>query len=226
MAEDWVSLREFGRRHALSLAAVQKAIETERITAVKRGHGGRLSGVEANAAWLQYNANTDPAEAAKNGKTLDEGIPPAENGAPGMPGQGVAPALGPERELGLPEAKEPPAGQPAGGTAVTSKDPHGYQAARAERERLEVQQRNLDLAKAIGLVISTEEQRRVSARRYRAIRDQLLNIPDRICAALAAERDPAQVHALLTTELKQVLHELSNDASAEVARGLAERVAA
>jgi hypothetical protein len=58
------------------------------------------------------------------------------------------------------------------------------------------------------------------------MRDALLNVPDRIAAVLAAERDPARVHAELTKEIKRVLHELSDDARAEIARGTSERVAA
>ena len=220
MAEDWVSLREFSRRHELSLAGVQKAIAAGRVTAVKRhALSGRITGIEAIAAAAQWNANTDPAEAAKNGKTLlASDTPREENGASGTAGQGVAPAPGPERELAVPASPTSAAG--------ASKDPHGYQAARAERERIDVQQRNLELAKALRLVISVDEQRQVSTRRYRAIRDQLLNIPDRICAALAAERDPAQVHAVLTNEIKRVLHELADDARTETTAGTAERVVA
>jgi len=43
---------------------------------------------------------------------------------------------------------------------------------------------------------------------------------------IAAERDPAQVHKLLTNEIKRVLHELSDVARAEITGGVAERVAA
>ena len=66
----------------------------------------------------------------------------------------------------------------------------------------------------------------MAQRSYRTLRDKILNIPDRVAAILAAERDPARVHAALTAELKRVLHELSDDARAEAARGIAERVAA
>lgn len=212
--EDWISLREFARRRGVSLAAVQKAVSTNRVTAVRRSETGRLKKIDSVAATLQWNANTDPAEAAKNGKILENVAPVA--GEPAEP-------VGPLFDRGAPDDQKSAAD--ASG-ASDGKDPHGYQAARAERERLEVAARQLDYAKALGLVVSVEDSRRVTARRYRAIRDAILSVPDRTAAALAAERDPAQVHAVLTAELKRVLYELSDDAAAEVARGAAERVAA
>lgn len=232
MAEDWVSLREFGRRHDLSLAAVQKAIETGRVTAVKRhALSGRLKAIDAIAAAAQWNANTDPAEAAKNGKTQLASDTPREETAWGGAGQGVAATLGPETELALSQVDQPPGGKPPGGESEPAapgadKDPHGYYAARAARERINAAQQQLDYSKALGQLVSVAEVKQLSSRRYRAIRDRVLNIPDRVAAVLAAERDPAQVHATLTAELKRVLHELSDDARAEAAGGVAVGVAA
>jgi hypothetical protein len=99
------------------------------------------------------------------------------------------------------------------------KDPHGYLKARAKREDFQARQAELDYLRAIGELISASDQRQVSAHRYRAMRDALLNIPDRVASILAAERDPARVHLELTNEIKRVLHELSDEARAEAARG-------
>jgi hypothetical protein len=200
MAEEWISLREFARRRGVSLMAVQKAIESARVTAVRRD-GDRLVGIEVHQATAQWNANTDPAAAAKTGKTLD--LTPDQS------------AVSPDAEKGA-DTEQP----------APDKDPHGYYQARADRERHQAKLVELELAREMGLVIPAEEQRQVSARRYKAIRDGFLNMPDRIAAVLAAERDPARVHAALTNEIKRVLHELSDDARTEVTRGAAERVAA
>ena len=76
MVEEWVSLREFARRRGVSLQAVQKAIASGRVTAVRRadagpeGQPGRILGIEVNAATQQWNRNTDPTEAAKSGKVI------------------------------------------------------------------------------------------------------------------------------------------------------------
>jgi hypothetical protein len=61
--------------------------------------------------------------------------------------------------------------------------------------------------------VSVEEQRKVSARRYRAIRDQVLGVPDRMAWLSREDR------LKLAAELKRVLHELSLDAQAEPTPG-------
>jgi hypothetical protein len=76
VVEEWVSLREFARRRGVSLQAVQKAIASGRVTAVRRadsgpdGQPGRITGIEVNQATAQWNRNTDPNEAAKSGKVI------------------------------------------------------------------------------------------------------------------------------------------------------------
>jgi len=239
MSEEWISLRAFARRRGVRLAAVQKAIESGRVTSVRRNEKGRLKAIEFVQASAQWDANTDPAEAAKNGKFLgatqseilpaDSGAPPDADLAAGVVGQGGAAAH-----------EEDPRGSASTGSAASpgvadvssamaagpDKDPHGYYKARAERERINAAQQQLDYSKALGNLVSVAEVKQLSSRRYRAIRDRILNIPDRVAAVLAAEREPAQVHALLTVELKRVLHELSDDARTEAAGGVAVGVAA
>jgi hypothetical protein len=128
-------------------------------------------------------------------------------------------------------AGEPDAHQQA--ATDTAKTPGGdkadrseYYEHRAKREKFQAETAELDYLKAIGRLVSVDELRQVRSERYRAIRDKLLNIPDRVAAILAAQSDPAVVHTELTKEIKRVLHELSDDARAELARGTAERVAA
>jgi hypothetical protein len=54
----------------------------------------------------------------------------------------------------------------------------------------------------------------VAADTARKTRDALLAVPDRIAALLAAETDPARVHAVLSNELKQALHGIADRYSA------------
>ena len=271
--ENWISLRAFARRHNVRLSAVQKAIESGRVTAVKRNAAGRLKGIEANLAALQWSQNTDPAQAERSGKTgaAVSAPEPAQSWSPngeslvgwraaamgGDKGSFVlspqAPAVaGEQLQLASADVSTPangvaggpgssggpggadgpvaagagPAQTMPGAPDANTKDPHGYLESRAQRERYSAEQTKLDYLRALGLLVSAADMRVLSARRYRAIRDKLLNIPDRISAVLAAERDPVQVHAQLTVEIERVLHELSDDARAETARGAAERVAA
>lgn len=71
-ANDLVSLRQFARGHGTTLAAVQRAIETGRITAVVRASNGRILGVYAAQAAAQWRANTDPAQAARRARSIPE----------------------------------------------------------------------------------------------------------------------------------------------------------
>lgn len=219
--EEWISLREYSRRREVTLGAVQKAIESRRVTSVRRDDSGRIEAIEYYAATREWNENTDPAQAARSGKILDATGGRAEAmGTIPQPDHAEPRVAGEQLGLQQPQAKHE-VDAPA-----SDKDPHGYYEARAQRERFQAKQAELDYLKAIGDLVSREDMKKVAARRYRAIRDQLLNIPDRISAQLAAERDPARIHAAITSELKRVLHELSDDARAETAGGIAERVAA
>jgi len=253
-AEEWVSLREFARRRGVELRAVQKAIESGRVTAVKRDEKGRLAAIEVAAATMQWDTNTDPVAAAKSGKILGQVVRAgeAETGAEKNAATAEPPVAPRQSSPGPGESPDSPNGVSRSATAVLDEtdsgdkataaaapdahapsvavridnDPHGYYEARARREQFQSKQAELDYLQALGELVSSTEMRRISARRYRAIRDKLLNIADRLAAVLAAERDPAQVHAVLTTDIKRVLNELSDDAAAELAEGAAERVAA
>lgn len=205
--ENWVSLREFARMRGVSLGAVQKAIESGRVTAVRRSIEGRLKAIDAVAATAQWNGNTDPDQAGRAGAPIGVELD--------LP---LQPKTGADVQTAADYHDDLPAG-------VGSNDQR-YLAARARKQEFEAHQAELDYLKALGRVIATDELKNVTARRYAAIRDKLLNIPDRLATILAAEREPSQVHAQLTAEIKRVLNELADDADAQAARGPAERVAA
>lgn len=212
-AENWVSLREFARKREVSLKAVQKAIETGRVTAVKRDDNGRLTGIEMHAATAQWNRNTDPDQAGRAGQ------------APTIAKPGELPLEPPAAAANVTSA---PSNEDASPAAAASSDDAStsYLASRARRSEIEAKTSELEYAKALGQLVSSADLRTVNGRRYRALRDMLLNIPDRIATVVAAERDPARVHAAMTAEIKRVLNELSDDAAAEVAARTAQRVAA
>jgi hypothetical protein len=70
----WSSQRGYARHRGVTPRAVAKAIEAGRVTAVKRDERGRVIGIDAARADLEWLRNTDPVEAAKNGKTTT--VPP------------------------------------------------------------------------------------------------------------------------------------------------------
>lgn len=205
MAE-WVSVREVARRRGCTHGAVQKAISTGRIPeAAVRRVDGRIEAIDYEAASKAWNESTDVDQAARTAG-------------------GAATVAGAEQQSGeqLPlektEARAP------------AKGAEEIRLAGARGKELQNQLLELELLKETGALVSREEVRELSARRYRALRDQVLAVPDRVADILAAERDPARVHAELTKELETVLNELADDAAAEssaLAQGeAAERVAA
>lgn len=202
---NWISLREFARRREVALGAVQKAISSGRVTAVRRNGNGRLIAIDFRAATMEWNMNTDPDQAARASKSLEK-------------------ARESMRALG--SATSAPPADDAVHLAVESKDQFGYLAARAKREQFQAKQAELEYLKAIGLLVSADELQRINARRYKMLRDKFLNIGDRIATVVAAERDPVRVHTAITAEIKRVLNELSDDAATETAGGIAEGVAA
>ena len=201
---------EYARHRGCAPNAVKKAEEDGRIqAAVKREADGKFIGIDWREADRLWALNTDPAEAAKSGAN-------------------TAPPAAPPLQLALDATAGDAAASPAGAADPSgdAKDRSDYYEHRAKREEFQAKNAELDYLKAIGRLVSVDELRQVSSERYRAVRDKLLNIPDRVAAILAAQSDPAVVHTELTKEIKRVLHELSDDARAEVTRGAAERVAA
>jgi hypothetical protein len=204
MDENWISLRAYAKHRGVQLGAVQKAVKSGRVTCVKRDSAGRLCGIDQALADQQWAARTDPVEAARSGTMITT---PAADGV--------------NSELPLDDA-------PAiDGQAAAAKDgTPAFNESRRKQAYYAAEQARLDHLKELGLVVSMEEQTKVSTRRYRALRDKLQSIPDRTCDILAAERDAGVVHALLVKEINQALYELSDDARAEFAAGAAERMAA
>lgn len=60
-----------------------------------------------------------------------------------------------------------------------------------------------------GKFVDVDEVKSVAFRRGRIVRDNLLSIPDRLDAILAAETDRRKVHQILSDELNRVLDELT-----------------
>lgn len=204
----FVSLREFARQRGVRLAAVQKAIESGRVTAVRRSESGRLTGIDLIAGTEQWNARTDPTQAARSNTVL---------GAPA----GASAEL--PLEAGLPAAASPDVSTAAPKPGDEKDD---YYRHRARKEEFAAHQAELDYMKAIGLLVSADEVRQVTERRYRTIRDAVLAVADQEAEILAAEKDPLVVRDRLMRAIKKALHELSDAARAGAAQGAEERVGA
>jgi len=69
--------------------------------------------------------------------------------------------------------------------------------------------KKLDLEERQGKLLKREDVENDAFNRGRAVRDALLNIPDRIAAMLAAESDPVKITKMLDDEIRQALEELA-----------------
>lgn len=203
---DLMGRNEYARHRKCAPNAVKKAEDDGRIrAAVKRDESGKFLGIDWRAADKLWALNTDPVQAGRSGQVL---------GAPGA-------AQTSELQLGdVPPRTEPPAAaDPEEGQQES------YYVARAKREEYAAKEAELKYLKSIELLVSAEEVRTISARRYRALRDSLLAVVEQEAPVL--EGLPAvQIRERLTRAFHKVLHELADHARAEAARRDPERLAA
>src|SRR5689334_5158266 len=89
----------------------------------------------------------------------------------------------------------------------------GYQASRAIHESYRAKTARLEYERLIGTLVSADEVRVEAFNAARRAREMLLAIPDRQGPVLAAIADPAEIHRILTAEIRQVLEELARDFS-------------
>jgi hypothetical protein len=206
--DELMGRNEYARHRGCAPNAVAKAEEDGRIAeAVVRDADGKFVGISWRRADELWARNTD----------LDQAI--RGNG-------GVLP-LGPrDSPPAARDEKAPPPTPPATDRSRDDELRGELLESKLRQQRADTELRELELAERRGELVSVDEQRKVSARRYRAIRDQVLGIPDRLAWLTREDR------LKLAAELKRVLHELSLDAQAESdageqpAAGTDERVAA
>ena len=86
-----------------------------------------------------------------------------------------------------------------------------YTKARAVREHYQARLAKIDYEERVGKLVSRDEVTVAAFTKARTVRDNLLNIPDRVAAMLAAEDDPTEVHRILADEIRKALSELSGD---------------
>jgi len=154
-----LSLRAYAKHRGVSLAAVQKAIHSGRITP---NADGLIDSDRADAEW-----------AAKT-----------------RPGQRRA-------RPAPPSAREPAEATGAGGL--------DYFRARAIRESYLARLAKIEFEEKTAKLVSRDEVQVAAFTRGRVVRDNLLNIADRLAATLAAESDVDRVHRILSDEMRMAL---------------------
>ena len=86
-----------------------------------------------------------------------------------------------------------------------------YAQSRAVRELYLARLAKIEFEERAGKLVSRDEVTVAAFTKARTVRDNLLNIPDRVAAVLAAETDPVRTHQILTDEIRKALIELSGD---------------
>jgi len=84
-----------------------------------------------------------------------------------------------------------------------------YARARAVRETYRARREKVLYEQLQGRLLEAEDVKSAAFSKARIARDSLLNIPDRIAAVLAAEADQEKIHALLSSEIRQALEDLT-----------------
>jgi hypothetical protein len=84
-----------------------------------------------------------------------------------------------------------------------------YFRARAVRENYLARLAKIEFEEKTAKLISRDEVQVAAFTKGRTARDNLLNIPDRLAATLAAESDADKVHQILTAEIRKALDELA-----------------
>lgn len=196
MSDQWWSLRRYARHRGVSLYAVQTAIASGRVTAVRRNEQGKIVGINAVQADAQWAAHTDATEAARTGADPFRGaVVQPEGGQPDLVSRAAADAV-------------PPAGP---------SDTAEYQASRAKREEYQAELSRLTLLERLGQVGSIEGFQKAVTAAAQLAQDRILQVPSRIATSLAVETDPIKIEAVLTRELKDALDGIAQRA-AELAR--------
>jgi len=116
---------------------------------------------------------------------------PMHRRAPGEPPQ-------PMRLIG---AREPEGDD---GTAT------GYTRARAARELYQAQIAKIELDRLRGSLVRADEVKLGAFNMARKARDQLIALPERVAAIIAATQDQGEVQRILEEEIERICHELAD----------------
>lgn len=180
----FIGLRAYARRRGVRLSAVQKAIESRRVTAI-REEGGRITGIDPELADQQWAANTDAVEALRSGTSTDA---PLVLSAPAGHVQ--------------PSGTEQPAKEPTG-------DQGNFLAARVKEAELRGQLLELDKLERIDELLPRSIVQREFSEIFSQLKNAMTRIPDRKAQALAGETDPVRINRILSDEIRKVFDDFS-----------------
>jgi hypothetical protein len=171
-----ISQREYARRRGISHVAVQRAVNSGRISTVD----GKIDPDLADREWRE---NTDQSK--------------PRNRITGSPKHTRV-------------AGEPPEPMDFGGVDSGNGTASGYAKARAARELYQAQLAKIELDRQRGVLVRADEVRLGAFNMARKARDQLIALPERLAAILAATQDPAEVQRILEEEIERICQEIAD----------------
>jgi hypothetical protein len=169
---------------------------SQRAYAIHRGvtHRAVQKAIASGRIPVTEGKKVDPDEADRAwASNTDESKP--RNSVSGTPKLAVVPSV--------------PSSSGASGHVIAT----GYQASRAMHENYRAKTARLEYERLTGILVSADEVKVQAFNAARRAREALLAIADRQAPVLAAISDPAEIHRILTAEVRQVLEELSRDFS-------------
>jgi hypothetical protein len=95
----------------------------------------------------------------------------------------------------------------------SSHKPSEYAEARAERERYAALLARLEYEERAGELVRRDQGEDAIFREFRDFRDKMQGIPDRIAAIIAAKADPAEIHQILSDEIRTALNDFADQPS-------------
>lgn len=205
MSQELIGIRETARRLGVSDTAVHKAIKSGRVkVAGKHPTNGRplLAWPQVESDWLNHTDNSKRTHVGPTGTSKVRSKYAADTPEVHLP------TVNDERPSAPPPVADAPRKPDDQGDAVAVKSPNINQS-RAVKEAYAARLAKLDYEERIGKLVPAEQVKVDAFKVARSVRDALMNIPDRVSNLLAAETDPAKVHAMLADEIRIVLSKLS-----------------
>lgn len=179
----FVSVKEFAGIKGVSPTAVQKAIKAGRlVNSVKYNAAGKCPKIDPIVAIQEWEKNTDHSK-RNVGRDIRKPEPSRE------------PYINPDIERPTPEMEE---ARKTLADAILMKETYA-----GERAKLKFEIES-------GKYVESAEVKDEAFKLGRTVRDNIMNIPDRLAAELAGITDAAAVHTKLTAELRQALEALTN----------------
>lgn len=177
--------RAYARHRGVTLAGVQKAIASGRISTVLVGDKPRIDSDQADRDWT---LRTDPAAQS----LLYSAGPPAAS---------ASERAAPRTELPDPDDD--------GDAATEDTATVEYRTHRAERERIRKEREQLELDELRGSLIRLEDAKRLAFTSYRALRDVALAVPARVANQVAGMTDAWEIEQHLEHQLSEAFRQFN-----------------